>query len=115
MALLAFVFGVGAVALFISGFILGVVYFIRGSPSKAYRILAISFGLGVLSGGIAIALALRGLWILLYTVAVALFIALPPWLMRHFVNLPIQKQVKFTLYLIAGMFLLMVLGWLLYR
>lgn len=114
-SLLVAIFGVVAAALLTGGFILGMIYSIRGFTSKAYQIFAISVALGIPSIGISMALVFQELWIIPFSVAAALFMAFPLWLESRFVEWPIEKQAKLTLYLMLGAFLLVALGALLCR
>jgi|GEM_PF-2415945 len=81
------IFGALAVMLIIGGFVIGMFYSFRGFPSKAYQIFAITLPLGTISGSIAMAIVFRDLWIVPFAAALALFIALPTWLMSRFTKL----------------------------
>ncbi len=111
--LLVFLFGILSVALLIGGGVSLICF--PNSPGKGYRIAAIACALGTISGGIAGALVLQESWVIWFSIGVALFIALPLWIESRLVDLPIQKQVKLTLYLIVGVFLLMAIGALVCR
>lgn len=80
-------FGALAVLLLMGGFIVGMIYSIRGSPSKAYQIFAISFALGVPSAGFVAALGFRDWGALYCSIVLGAFAALVCWLMSRFTRL----------------------------
>lgn len=85
--LLIALFGALAGVFLIGGFIIGMRYSMRGVPSKAYQIFAISFALGIPSAGIVMALYLRESWVFPFSLVVAAFIAFINWLMSRFTKL----------------------------
>jgi len=85
--ILSIVFGVLAVAVLGGGFVVGLGYSIRGFPSKAYQVVAISVAIGMPLGGVALAILLRELWPIPFMIGAAIFMALPMWLMSRFTRL----------------------------
>jgi len=81
------IFGALAVTFMIGGFVIAMVYGIRGSPRKAYQIYAISCALGVPSAGIAMALDLQDLNAFFFSLVLGTFTALICWLMSRFIKL----------------------------
>ncbi len=84
---LSIVFGVLAVAVLGGGFVGGFAYSIRGSPSRGYKVAAISAAIGMPLGGVAFAIYLSELWPIPFMIGVAAFMALPMWLMSRFTRL----------------------------
>jgi hypothetical protein len=83
-SVLSIVFGVLAVAVLGGGFVASVA--IR-SPSRGYRVAAISVAIGMPLGGVAFAIYLRELWPIPFMIGAAAFMALPMWLMSRFTRL----------------------------
>jgi len=78
---------ISAVIFLLGGFTVGIICSIRGFPSKAYQIFAVSFAVGMPSVGIALALSLQDRGAFFYSAILGTLAALVCWLMSRITKL----------------------------